>query len=399
MSVYLPCDKEGNAKTKFFAYDFRLKPKGATKSQRFFGSTSQATLTAAKRVEQRLRELAKLGQLSHSMTVAEACQKYWDQKMSRVRSAIDQATNLEVISTFIGPETLVIDITPGMVSDAAARRSKTPVRKFNRRTKKVELTRRFPTPATVNRQLVQPLRRFLRYCRKTLQIPIDLSEFEWSDLRYQEADERNREMAAGEEIRYWQGLRQAFHPIVELYLLSGRRRSDWVEITKDKVNIEDRTVRVPSRKKKRQGELVIPLTDAELQIIRSEMEKSPADCPRVFTYECQKGDGKRGKRIKGKRYPITATGLRRAHATACKAAGITDFRIHDYRHTMASRLMRSSGNPKLVMRALDHSSLASTGRYLHVLEKDVKEAREKVTTYRSSPGVVILRPPKNASNR
>jgi len=122
MSVYLPRDKTGKPKTRVYQYDFRIKPKGAKESQRFFGSTGQATIRAAERVGTRLKELAKLGQLSHAMTVGEACQKYWDQRMKHTRSAKDQATNLEVISTYLGADTLVIDITPEMIADAAAPR-------------------------------------------------------------------------------------------------------------------------------------------------------------------------------------------------------------------------------------------------------------------------------------
>jgi integrase len=384
MSVYIPRDKAGNPKTRIYQYDFKIKVKASNVSQRFFGSTGQTTARAAERVEARLKELAKLGQLSHSMTVAEACDKYWDQRMKRVRSAGDQATNLEVISTFLGPETLLVDITPAMVADAAARRAKTPLRRFSRKTGKVELTKIMPKPSSVNRQLIQPLRRLLKYARRTLGVPIDLTEFEWGELRYPEAEERNREISAAEEVAYWQAMRGDFHPIVELYLISGRRKSDWVTLTKDKVHLADAKVRVPSRKKKQQGELTVMLTPQEVNIIASEMAKSPAACRFVFTYEVQRGEAT------GERRAITSTGLRRAHATACKAAGITDFRIHDYRHTMATRLLRATGNPKLVMRALDHAGITSTARYMHVLEKDVLDARSQIQTYRSSPGLIVM---------
>jgi len=237
--------------------------------------------------------------------------------------------------------------------------------------------------ATVNRQLIQPLRRFLKYCRKPLGVPIDLTDFNWSELRYQEADERNREIAPGDEMRYWQALRPDYHPIVEMYLISGRRRSDWVDLRREKVDLNSGTVRMPNRKKKKAGEITVRLTPAEIEIIQAELAKAPAS-PYVFTYEVQAGEAK------GKRRAITATGLRRAHSTACKTAGIEDFRIHDFRHTMATRLMRSSRNPKLVQRNLDHASIASTARYMHVMEDEVLEARGKVTTYRSSPGVVPL---------
>jgi hypothetical protein len=110
--VYLPRRKDGSTRGANYLFDFRLKPKGSSKSQRFHGSTGQATLRVAERVEARLKELAKLGQLGNAMTIAEACEKYWDQKMQHVRSAKDQATNLEVVSTYLSPETLLVDITP-----------------------------------------------------------------------------------------------------------------------------------------------------------------------------------------------------------------------------------------------------------------------------------------------
>ena len=126
MSVYLPRRKDGSTRAANYLFDFHLKPKGSSKSQRFQGSTGQASLRAAERVEARLKELAKLGQLSNAMTVAEACEKYWDQKMQHVRSAKDQVTNLEVVSTYLGPETMLVDITPALVADAALRRAHAP---------------------------------------------------------------------------------------------------------------------------------------------------------------------------------------------------------------------------------------------------------------------------------
>ena len=118
-------------------------------------------------------------------------------------------------------------------------------------------------------------------------MPIDLTQFEWSELRYQELEDRNREIAPAEEMRFWAELRADFQPLVELYLVSGRRRSDWVTLTKDRVNLETKTVRVPSRKKKKPGELTVELTDQEFEMISQEMAKSPAGCAHVFTYEVQ----------------------------------------------------------------------------------------------------------------
>jgi len=47
---------------------------------------------------------------------------------------------------------------------------------------------------------------------------------------------------------------------------------------------------------------------------------------------------------------------------------------------MATRLLRETGNPKLVERNLEHASLASTAREMHVIDKDGTDARAKVPT-------------------
>jgi site-specific recombinase XerD len=76
---------------------------------------------------------------------------------------------------------------------------------------------------------------------------------------------------------------------------------------------------------------------------------------------------------RGKRQPITYTGFRRTMTTALKAAGITDFRIHDLRHDFASKLLRATRDLALVKNALKHADISSTIRYAHVLDEDVRE--------------------------
>src|SRR5262249_49116794 len=147
--------------------------------------------------------------------------------------------------------------------------------------------------------------------------------------------ERVRELSPEEEQRFWAALREDYHPICEMYLISGRRRSDWVKLQKFKVDRTAGTVRFPTRKRKKKGEITVTLTERELQIICEEWEKAP-NCEYVFTYEVRQE-----KTHRGGRRPISVAGLRRATDRAFAAAGIHDFRRHDFRHTFASRAGRA----------------------------------------------------------
>ena len=65
-----------------------------------------------------------------------------------------------------------------------------------------------------------------------------------------------------------------------------------------------------------------------------------------------------------------------------EGAGVTGFRFHDFRHNFGTKLLRETGNLKLVQRALNHADIATTTRYAHVLDAEVAEAMEAVTKSR-----------------
>ncbi len=60
-----------------------------------------------------------------------------------------------------------------------------------------------------------------------------------------------------------------------------------------------------------------------------------------------------------------------------KRAGVMNFRLHDFRHTFATRLLRKTGNIKLVQKALNHSDIRTTTKYAHVLDDEVGAAMER----------------------
>ena len=72
---------------------------------------------------------------------------------------------------------------------------------------------------------------------------------------------------------------------------------------------------------------------------------------------------------------------------ACKAAGVVGLRVHDLRHTFASRLLEAGVRETDINRLLGHSSLRMTARYTHSSEQSRRRAVEAL--YR-----IVSRSPK-----
>ncbi len=81
----------------------------------------------------------------------------------------------------------------------------------------------------------------------------------------------------------------------------------------------------------------------------------------------------------------------RSFRTACRNAGIEDFRFHDLRHTCASHLIMNGANLKEVQDHLGHRNISTTNRYLHLTdEHKQKTANRTVGLTKISPKVSRL---------
>jgi integrase len=102
----------------------------------------------------------------------------------------------------------------------------------------------------------------------------------------------------------------------------------------------------------------------------------------VFTYVCQRpGEGQK----KGKRYPITPEGAKSQWRRLRARAKVQDFRFHDLRHDVATKLLRQTGNLKLVQKALNHSDVKTTVKYAHVMDDEVAAAMAQLASPTKSP--------------
>lgn len=233
----------------------------------------------------------------------------------------------------------------------------------------VSTRRAVATNATVNRQL-QMLGRALRHMAKIhhASMPaIDLKAVETD-----EPEERVRELTPAEQTRLFKHLRRDLHPLVTFALLTGARIAEicslrWSDIDHDNKRI---TFRLKGGKT-----LKFPLS-RDIAALLSTLPKSdlPEHRRYVFTFEDQSRKDRPRRRIVS-----SGGGLMEDFRKALTEAEIEDFRFHDLRHTFATRLLRQTGNLKLVSRLLGHSKVETTARYAHVLDDDLATALDSVS--------------------
>ena len=93
--------------------------------------------------------------------------------------------------------------------------------------------------------------------------------------------------------------------------------------------------------------------------------------------------------VRGQRYPLTINGAKSAWQRMRAKAGVKDFRFHDFRHDFGTKLLRDTGNLKLVQKALNHGDIKSTLRYAHVLDEEVAAAIERVAKSRKKSRTML----------
>ncbi|HKG77115.1 MAG TPA: tyrosine-type recombinase/integrase, partial [Beijerinckiaceae bacterium] len=181
-----------------------------------------------------------------------------------------------------------------------------------------------------------------------------------------------------EERRFWAALRTDYHPLLWFFLFKGLRKRACIGLVKSRVDLDNLAIIV--RRKTKRGEQWVRQrnTPTQAAVLQREMALAPGGA--VWSYVVQRGPEA------GERRPITVAGFDRTMDTTLKTAGIHDFRPHDLRHDFGSKLLRLTGNLKLVQKALDHTDIKATVRYAHVLDEDVAHGLADLEQSRSYPG-------------
>lgn len=153
---------------------------------------------------------------------------------------------------------------------------------------------------------------------------------------------------------------------LELALHTGCRKGELLSLRWENVDFSNRLIYLDKTKS---GEWqTVPINDVAREVlvrrVRLRNNVSP-DTPWVFFHVRIGSRTKVGDRV---------VGIRQAFSTACRRAGIKDFRIHDLRHTFASWLVME-GVPLLqVSKLLRHASIQMTERYAHLAPGHLHDA-------------------------
>ncbi|WGD31253.1 site-specific integrase [Ancylobacter sp. WKF20] len=360
MSLYQP---KGSP---FYHYDFQVR------GRRFHGSTKAKTLKAAKLVEAAEREKAK--QIVREserlrtgpLTMLAATSRYWEEVGKHHAGAATTWTNLQRLFTYFGAETRLADIDDDAVAHMVA------WRRGHRAWAGDEAP--FISPATVNRSTTEVLKKLFNRAKRAWGAELP-REPNWKIHMLREPTERTRELRPAEETRLDAEMRDDLEPFFAFARASGLRLSECF-IRWEEVDWEAGVIQTIGK-----GSLPVrTIITAEIRTILWPLRGHHPH--QVFTYVVQRTVRSKGL-VKGERLPLTYDGLKSYWRRMKKRAGMADFRFHDFRHDLGTKLLRQTGNLKLVQKALNHRDIKTTVRYAHVLDEDLREGLEKLSKSRN----------------
>jgi integrase len=174
--------------------------------------------------------------------------------------------------------------------------------------------------------------------------------------RVLEMDEEKRLVAACDRVRS-----PFLRHFVLLALNTGMRQSELLSLEWSQVDLIGRRIRVINAKSS-SGERIIPMNETAYALFQDlAFERS--------SYLIFPSNRKPGKRF---------VDLKKAFKSALQLARVAHIRVHDLRHTFATRLVQAGVDLITVQHLLGHAKIAMTARYAHSPTRARVEAVERL---------------------
>ena len=145
---------------------------------------------------------------------------------------------------------------------------------------------------------------------------------------------------------------------IRLLALTGCRRSEVLGLRREDVALEQAEVRLPDSKT---GARAVALPQQAVELLAGLL--SAHDGPWV---------------IPGRKPGTRLANIDEAWRAIRKRAGLDDVRLHDLRHSYASRALALGEALPVIGKLLGHSRLETTARYAHLARDSAQEAAERV---------------------
>jgi integrase len=346
-------------RSPFWHFDFQWR------GHRVYGSTKCTSRREAEKVEAAEREKAKttvaqLAAARTSLRLDDIAGRYWTEVGQHHAGAGDTEYRLDLLIEFFSKDKLLTEITGDDVAKLVA------WRRGHR--SKVLSGERLISPHTVNHTTEQ-LRKL--FTRAKLWGARFEHEPQWRDYMLKVPDERVREVSEAEAALLDTG--DDYGIFIAFARASGLRLDEcllkWSEV--------DWSTRQIVKRGKGDRTVTVPITSEIREILWPLRGQHPVY---VFTYMPQQRDisvENIGRR------PITYAGVQTYWRYLRKRTGIVGLRFHDLRHGFGTKLLRETGNLKLVQKAMNHRDIKTTLRYAHVLDHEVRDGMERAAKSRT----------------
>ena len=265
-------------------------------------------------------------------------------------SCRDDELNAKVLCAYFGGKSF-IQINPLLVEKFKKDRRDS-ITRYGRQRK----------PASVNRELATLSRVF--------SLAIDNGIIESNPCKkvkkLREDNQRRRYLTPEEEERLMLALigkRAHLKPLVQLAIHTGMRRGEILGLRWQNVDFARGVIHVTKTKTNRDRD--VPLNSEARQFLL-DVYKETSDEEFVFV------NPKTG---------LNLTDVKKGFNSACREAGIIDFKFHDLRHTAGTRLADTGADAFAIAEVLGHTSLQMTKRYTHATDERKRRAVEALSGY------------------
>jgi len=273
----------------------------------------------------------------HTTKLCDLIDRYLKHTKDKKRSHVRDKNAAVHVKDFFGQKTV------GSVNAAAIE---------NYRAQRKLSTTRFkksPTPATINREVT-----FLKTVFSWAVRNREISDDPAKHVRLEKENNVRDRVLSDDEFKSLLDKSPAhLKPILIAAYHTAMRKAEILNLRWPQVDLKAGFISLaPEDTKTNEGRRV-PLHPAVKEVLKGIVQR--LDTPYVFLYE--------GKRIKD---------IKRSFGKACRDAGITNFRIHDFRHTAITNSRRAGHDFFTIMAASGHKSMATFKRYNTVSENDLQ---------------------------